>query len=183
MDAPHAEYPFLEVSDHEGSIGQIGIYIIHRLLGDGASSVVFKGWDPKLERWVAVRVLKPHLAKVPTARTRFLAENRAGSSVVHPNVLSVYEVHDHDEWPYAILAYNDGETLADLCESGHEFTLEEVCQIGLAMAKGLDAIIQTDHKGCDGFGPQIHFKCLFGHGFTPCAATDYCDGFGIKKAV
>ena len=125
-------------------IKQIGIYVIHRLLGDGASSVVFKGWDPKLERWVAVRVLKPHLAKVPTARTRFLAENRAGSSVVHPNVLSVYEVHDHDEWPYAILAYNDGETLADLCESGHEFTFEEICQIGLAMAKGLDAIHDAD---------------------------------------
>ena len=63
---------------------------------------------------------------------------------MHPNVLAVYEVHEHDEWPYAILAFNDGETLADLCESGHPFTLEEICQIGLATAKGLDAIHKTD---------------------------------------
>ena len=55
-------------------------------------------------------------------------------------MLAVYELHDHEQWPYAILAFSDGETLADLCDSGHE----EVCQIGLAMAKGLDAINEAD---------------------------------------
>ena len=74
MDALNEEYPFLKASDRDdGSIGKIGSYSIHSVLGNGASSVVFKGWHAKLERWVAVRVLKQHLANVPTARTRFLA--------------------------------------------------------------------------------------------------------------
>ena len=144
MGALNEEYPFGERSDRDDAIGKIGRYVIYRILGDSASSVVFKSWDSKLERWVAVRVLKLHLAGVATARRRCLAENRVGNSVVHADVLAVYEVHNHEQWPYATLAFKDGETLADLCDSGHEFTHEKVCHIGLAMAKSLDAIDEAN---------------------------------------
>ena len=52
---------------------------------------VFKAWDPRLERDVAIKLLHPEMAADPDRQRRLLAEGRAASALNHPNILRVYD--------------------------------------------------------------------------------------------
>lgn len=77
-------------------------------IGRGASGEVFKVWDPRLERHVALKVLR---RDDPRTAARMLAEARAQARVEHPNVCRVYEVGERDGRPCLVLQYVDGVPL------------------------------------------------------------------------
>jgi len=69
----------------------VGGYTLRYLLGEGASGRVFRAWDPRLEREVALKVLRPEVVADPRAGVRFLREARAMARLAHPHVVSVYD--------------------------------------------------------------------------------------------
>jgi serine/threonine protein kinase len=95
-----------------------GRYRLGTVLGRGGMSEVRRGWDLKLEREVAVKLLHPGLAEHPDARRRFEFEARTAAVINHPNVVRVLDVAEHDGQPLIVLEYVAGRSLADELVNG-----------------------------------------------------------------
>ena len=73
----------------------------------GAFGIVFKAFDEKLHRHVAIKVMNPQMAATSPPRKRFLREARAAAAIRHDNVTQVYSVEE-DPIPYLVMEYLDG---------------------------------------------------------------------------
>jgi serine/threonine protein kinase len=128
----------LHPSDDPNSLGAIGPYQVRELIGRGGMGIVFRAFDAKLNRIVAIKVLAPELAAQPTARRRFMREAQAAAAVTHPHVVTIHAV-DEDEWPYLVMECIDGCSLQDKIERCGTLKLAEVLRIGTQIAEGLAA--------------------------------------------
>ena len=90
-----------------------GRYSLERELGRGGMGVVFLARDVALERLVAIKLLPKHLAHDPTLRERFLREARTAAQLMHPNIVPIHAVEAHDDLAFFVMAFIDGETLAE----------------------------------------------------------------------
>ncbi|MDQ6614065.1 MAG: serine/threonine protein kinase [Actinomycetota bacterium] len=90
-----------------------GRYRLHSLLGSGGMAVVYDGWDQRLARPVAVKLLRPDLAAVPDLRRRFEFEARAAARLTHPNVVAVFDAGEDRGRSYIVMERLRGESLAD----------------------------------------------------------------------
>ncbi|MGH7718395.1 MAG: protein kinase domain-containing protein, partial [Gemmatimonadaceae bacterium] len=90
-----------------------GEYALEREIGRGGMGVVFLGRDVRLDRPVAIKVLPPHLAEQPETRERFLREARTAGQLSHPNVVSVYRADEAAGHPFFVMAFVEGESLAE----------------------------------------------------------------------
>ncbi|MEW6152685.1 MAG: serine/threonine-protein kinase [Actinomycetota bacterium] len=90
-----------------------GRYRLGGLLGRGGMADVFDAVDLRLDRAVAVKVLRPELAARHDVRTRFEAEARAAAGLSHPNAVAVYDTGEHHGAPFLVMERLPGETLAD----------------------------------------------------------------------
>lgn len=100
----------------------IGRYRIIERVGVGGMGTVYKAHDPQLDRIVAVKVPHFHPArKAGAALQRFLREARAAARVRHPHVCPIHDVGEQDGLPYVVMAYIDGQTLADRLRGGARF--------------------------------------------------------------
>ncbi len=126
-------------TDDPDKLGRIGPYEVIGIIGRGGMGAVFKAHDPGLNRFVALKVLLPHLAASSEARARFHREGQAAAAVVNDHILPIYGV---DEWksnPYLVMQYIRGSTLQQrLCDRG-PLSLKELLRIALHAAKGLAA--------------------------------------------
>ena len=86
-------------------------YEIVALLGRGGFAEVFEARDPRLDRPVAVKVLRPDISLSPAALERFQLEARAIARLRHPNVVDVYTVGQRDGVAYYVMPLIRGETL------------------------------------------------------------------------
>lgn len=95
--------------------GHIGPYEVRDRLGQGGMGVVYLGFDPMLDRSVAIKVLK-----VPDEETRrrFLREARLAARVHHPHIVSIYAVGEHEGNPYLAMEFIAGRTLAQIIRGG-----------------------------------------------------------------
>ncbi|MDI1445410.1 serine/threonine-protein kinase [Polyangium sp. 6x1] len=102
-----------------------------RLIGEGAMGTVFRGWDPRLGRAVALKLLK---SDDPDDTRRFLAEARAQARVQHDNVCRVYEVGEADGEPYIAMELIEGVPL----DRAHpKMTLEQKVKVVREVAAAL----------------------------------------------
>jgi serine/threonine protein kinase len=90
-----------------------GRYQLGALLGSGGMCEVRAARDLRLQRDVAVKTLRPDLAAHPEVRRRFEGEGRAAARLCHPNVVSVYDVGEHDGVPYLVMERVAGPSLAE----------------------------------------------------------------------
>jgi len=81
-------------------------------VGRGGQGVVYRGYQPALERTVAVKVMRHGPSATPGERQRFVGEARAAGRLRHPNIAEVHEVGERDAGPYLILEYVAGGSLA-----------------------------------------------------------------------
>ncbi|WP_291990818.1 serine/threonine-protein kinase, partial [Luteitalea sp.] len=100
--------------------GHIGPYEVRDRLGQGGMGVVYLGFDPMLDRPVAIKVLK-----VPDEETRrrFLREARLAARVHHPHIVSIYAVGEHEGNPYLAMEFIAGRTMAQVIRSGDDIPL------------------------------------------------------------
>lgn len=95
----------------------LGRFELKRLLGQGAQSKVWLGFDPRLEREVAIKVMKPVQGPDASVLSQWLTEARNVSRLTHPNIVPVFEADVHHQQPYLVFEYVPGQTLAQLLAS------------------------------------------------------------------
>ena len=127
---------YLQSSSNPAALGELGHYEIIKQLGQGAFGTVFKAFDSRLARYVAIKVLGPELASQAGFRQRFLREARSAAAVKHPNIVLVYEVEERPI-PFIVMELIDGPTLQHYYETGHRFTLPELIKVGQQIAGAL----------------------------------------------
>lgn len=88
-------------------------YVIERELGRGGMGTVYLARDIRLDRLVALKVLPAEFASTPALRERFLRETKTAASFSHPNIVPVYAVEESDDLLAFVMAYVEGESLAD----------------------------------------------------------------------
>jgi len=124
-------------------------YRMKRLVGQGATGVVFECEDLDYHRLAAIKILT--CCDRAEIKTRFLREGQILAEIRHPNVVSVYEVGELAGHPYIILEFVDGGTLRDILQTKASLNLPEAIGIALACLSGLQAchsrgIIHRDLK-------------------------------------
>ncbi|MDQ6784102.1 MAG: serine/threonine protein kinase [Actinomycetota bacterium] len=95
-----------------------GRYRVGARLGSGGMAEVLDAFDERLERAVAVKVLRPEVAADADMRRRFEAEARAAARFTHPSVVSVYDSGEHGGRAFLVMERLPGETLADRIRQG-----------------------------------------------------------------
>ena len=94
-----------------------GRFELKKLLGAGGAGEVWKAWDPRLRRWVAIKF--PHAGLPADALDRFLREARAAAALVHPNIVSIYEVEREGSTPYIVSRLIEGGDLRARLDKAH----------------------------------------------------------------
>lgn len=132
---------FLRPTEAPDRLGKLGEFDIIREVGRGGMGVVLHGYDPCLQRDVAVKVLDPQLAGNEVARQRFCREARAAAAVTHENLVAVYQV-DEDEpsgLPYLVMQLISGESLEQRLKRVGKMPATDVARLGMQAAAGLSA--------------------------------------------
>lgn len=93
-------------------------YRVEGLIGRGGMADVWEAHDERLQRTVAVKVLRPEMAARPDIRARFESEARSAARLAHPNVVAVYDTGEQDGRPFIVMERVSGETLADRIAAG-----------------------------------------------------------------
>ncbi len=125
------------VSPDEPLPTHIGRFTIEGRLGQGGMGVVFKGFDPGLDRHVAIKmILDKGSWTQPEDLERFLAEARAAAKLRHPNVVGVHYVGEEAGRPYLVLDFVDGHGLERIM-ARETLGPRRVAEIGLDVARGL----------------------------------------------
>ncbi len=134
----------LRPSDRPGSLGRVAHYEVQEVLGSGGFGTVFKAFDDRLHRVVAVKVLAPQLAASGAARARFLREGRSAAAVRDEHVVGVHAVSDDGEpVPYLVMEFVSGQTLQQKLDKAGPLPVKEVLRIGGQIARGLAAAHAT----------------------------------------
>ena len=95
-----------------------GRYELRGVLGRGGMAEVRDGWDIRLDRPVAVKLLYPVFTTQPDNRMRFEVEARAAAALNHPHIVSVHDSGEHAGTPYIVMERLSGQTLADVIAQG-----------------------------------------------------------------
>jgi serine/threonine-protein kinase len=126
-------------------------YRIERTLGVGGMGVVALAHDERLDRRVAIKLIKPELFAFPEMRTFFDTEARAMARVSHPNVIHVYAFGEHGAVPYFVMEYIEGRTVENWLRTrpaGSLPDVDEAIRILDQACLGVEAIhaSQTVHR-------------------------------------
>src|ERR1051325_3043215 len=113
----------------------IGSYRLESQLGQGGMGTVYRAFDAKLNRPVAIKFLSDDLADA-AARRRFQREAQMASSLNHPHILTVYDVGEFEGRQYLVTEYVDGGTLKDWAQAQPR-DWREVLELLAAVADGL----------------------------------------------
>ena len=112
-------------------------YEILERIGTGGMAVVYKTRDQRLNRLVAVKVLKPDLAQDEDFRRRFNAESQAVAQLSHPNIVSVYDVSRGGDTEYIVMELIDGITLKQYMEKRGQLNWRESLHFITQIMRGL----------------------------------------------
>lgn len=126
---------------------QLGKYRITEVLGKGAMGVVYKGFDPVIERDVALKTIRKELLDREQAKdliTRFKKEAQAGGRLTHPGIVAVYEYGEDEETAYIAMEYVSGRGLGHYLAKQGRFSLQDIMSI---MGQLLAALSYAHNKG------------------------------------
>lgn len=113
-------------------------YEILEKIGTGGMAEVFKGKDHKLNRFVAVKVLKDEFAEDKNFVRKFKEEAQAAAALAHPNIVNVYDVGDEQNINYIVMELVEGITLKTYIEKKGRLTVKEATSIAIQVASGLE---------------------------------------------
>jgi len=138
-EAEAEKFPFLDPPQQPGELGWLVHYRVVKLLGQGGMGLVFLAEDPRLQRPVALKVMRADLAQHQTARQRFLREARATAAIRSDHIVAIHEIGLVKDLPYLATEFLQGKPLDAYLEEEPRLTLAEVIELGLQIARGLEA--------------------------------------------
>jgi len=121
---------------------RLGKYRITAVLGEGAMGVVYKGFDPGIQRTVALKTIRRHL--VDSSETgastalRFRNEAQAAGRLQHPGIVGVYDYGDEGDIAYIAMEYVEGSTLARYLANDVRFGEDDVVSITVQLLDALE---------------------------------------------
>ena len=126
--------------DTEKYIGRLldNRYEILEVIGVGGMAVVYKARCHRLNRLVAIKILKDDLSQDMEFRRRFHAESQAVAMLSHPNIMSVYDVSTTEAADYIVMELIDGITLKQYMEKKGTLNWKETLHFAMQIAKGLE---------------------------------------------
>ncbi len=131
----------------------ISHYKILEKLGEGGMGVVYKAEDLRLERFVALKFLAPHLVQDEEGRRRFQREAKAAAALDHPNICTIHEIDEAEGQVFLAMAYLDGSTVSRKVKQ-RPLKLDEALDIAIQAGQGLQAahekgIVHRDIKSAN----------------------------------
>ncbi len=126
-------------------------YEILEKIGAGGMSDVYKAKDHKLNRFVAVKVLKQEFSENANFVSKFRIEAQAAAGLMHPNIVNVYDVGEEDSIYYFVMELVEGITLKKYIEKKARLSVKEAISIAIQVCMGIEAahnnhIIHRDIK-------------------------------------
>ena len=126
-------------------------YEILEKIGTGGMSDVYKAKDHKLNRFVAVKVLKQEFSENANFVSKFRIEAQAAAGLMHPNIVNVYDVGEEGENHYIVMELVEGITLKKYIEKKARLSVKEAVSIAIQVSMGIEAahnnhIIHRDIK-------------------------------------
>src|SRR5690242_16241530 len=115
----------------------VGRYQLDRRIAAGGMGEVWQAWDPKLEREIAIKLVKPERADDGRERERLLREARSLAKLTHPNVLAVHDVGEHEDEVFLAMELVAGDTLAS--RGGSRADWRALSRLYIQAARGLAA--------------------------------------------
>lgn len=166
---------FLAPSDDPAHLGKLDHYEVLEAVGRGAMGCVFRAFDEKLRRVVAIKVMSPQLATSASARARFVREGQAAAAICHEHVVAVHAVESTRKLPYLVMHYVGGVSLQERLDRTGPLQVKEILRIGMQAAQGLAAahaqgLVHRDIKPAN---------ILLENGVERVKITD----FGLARAV
>jgi len=116
---------------------RIGHYEIVAELGRGGMGVVFKGHEPALNRYVAIKMLAPALAHDEAVKERFLREARSMAALNDPHIIQIYFIGETDGQPYFAMEFVEGESLSTFLKREQRMSPEAAARVIYQTALGL----------------------------------------------
>jgi serine/threonine protein kinase len=119
----------------------IGRYIVLECLGVGGMGVIYSAWDPKLDRKLAIKIVRDRHGRLGSTRgrARLLREGQALARLRHPNVISVHDVGTHEGRVFMAMEFVEGETLHRWLLRSPKPGLEQLIDVFLQIGRGLAA--------------------------------------------
>jgi serine/threonine protein kinase len=121
----------------------LGSFEVKALIGSGGMGEVYRAWDLKLKREVAIKTLPGEFARDADRLRRFQREAEVLASLNHPNIAAVHDLEETNGTRYLVLELVEGETLADRLRRG-PIPIEEALEIARQIAEGVEAAHQKD---------------------------------------
>lgn len=132
-----------EPAQAAGEIGRFDGWPIRRVLGRGGMAIVLEGYDAKLGRDVAIKLLAPKLAANEVCRQRFTREARLTAKLKSDRIVAVYSVNDEYKLPYMVMELIDGGTLRDQLRANGPLGADELRRLCTDLAEGLEVAHQA----------------------------------------
>ena len=114
-------------------------YRVEARIGQGGMAEVFRGFDPSLDRTVAIKVLLPPFDRDAGFVTRFRREAQAAARLNHPNIVGVYDAGADGDTQYIVMEYIEGRTLASFMAGGGRPTPVQAVELASKVAAALAA--------------------------------------------
>jgi tetratricopeptide (TPR) repeat protein/tRNA A-37 threonylcarbamoyl transferase component Bud32 len=114
-------------------VQRIGRYILEKEIGRGSMGLVYKAWDPKLDRTVVIKQVSFDLhnrsSEAHKLQDRLLREARAAGRLNHPNIVIIYDVDQEESFSYIVMEYLSGQDLRSLLEAQGKFEVLRTIRI------------------------------------------------------
>lgn len=151
-----------------------GRYELFERVGEGGMSVVYKAKDKLLNRFVAIKILKPEFINDPKFIDSFRRESQNAASMTHPNIVNIYDVGREGNIHYIVMELIEGRSLSDYIKEQGPMAYPKV----IALSKQIAAALSFAHKS------HIIHRDVKPHNvmITPNGTAKITD-FGIAKAV
>jgi serine/threonine-protein kinase len=148
----------------------VGGYELKELIATGGMATVYKGFDKRLSRWVAVKIIPTGQAE-ETLLARFRLEAQAIAALRHRNILTIYSYGEEEDWAYIIMEYVPDGSLKDRIIPGQPLNWEQALNVVIPVSQALafahqHGIIHRDIKPANILMPQDDWPLLADFGLA-----------------